>query len=206
MPITRRAALAAAAAPFLNLRAQNQADRPNILWILGDDLGPDLGCYGHPLAKTPNVDRFAAEGTRFTHCFTTAPVCSPARSAWNTGVYQTTIGAHNHRSHRKDGYRLPDGVKLISHRMQEAGYFTANVTEIAPGLRASGKTDFNFQTEKPFQGTRHRAVRRHGARQHPPRPARGQRRRGGGGRPRRAGGRVRAEAAARLGYAGGRGA
>ena len=153
MPITRRAALAAAAAPFLNLRAQNQADRPNVLWILGDDLGPDLGCYGHPLAKTPNVDRFAAEGTRFTHCFTTAPVCSPARSAWNTGVYQTTIGAHNHRSHRKDGYRLPDGVKLISDRMQEAGYFTANVTEIAPGLRASGKTDFNFQTEKPFQGT-----------------------------------------------------
>jgi arylsulfatase A-like enzyme len=153
MPLTRRAALAAAASPLLSLRAQNPADRPNILWILGDDLGPDLGCYGHPLAKTPNVDRFASEGARFTHCFTTAPVCSPARSAWNTGVYQTTLGAHNHRSHRKDGYRLPDGVKLISHRMREAGYFTANVTDIAPGLRGSGKTDFNFQVEKPFDGT-----------------------------------------------------
>lgn len=152
MPITRRAALAAAA-PFLSLGAQKQPNRPNILWILGDDVGPDLGCYGHPLAKTPNLDRVASEGTRFTHCFTTAPVCSPARSAWNTGVYQTTIGAHNHRSHRKDGYRLPDGVKLISHRMREAGYFTANVTEIAPGLRASGKTDFNFQADKPFDGT-----------------------------------------------------
>jgi arylsulfatase A-like enzyme len=153
MPLTRRAALAAAASPLLSLRAQNPADRPNILWILGDDLGPDLGCYGHPLAKTPHVDRFASEGARFTHCFTTAPVCSPARSAWNTGVYQTTLGAHNHRSHRKDGYRLPDGVKLISHRMREAGYFTANVTDIAPGLRGSGKTDFNFQVEKPFDGT-----------------------------------------------------
>jgi arylsulfatase A-like enzyme len=153
MPLTRRAALAAAASPLLSLRAQNPADRPNILWILGDDLGPDLGCYGHPLAKTPNVDRLASEGARFTHCFTTAPVCSPARSAWNTGVYQTTLGAHNHRSHRKDGYRLPDGVKLISHRMREAGYFTANVTDIAPGLRGSGKTDFNFQVEKPFDGT-----------------------------------------------------
>lgn len=153
MPLTRRSALAAAASPLLALRAQSPAERPNILWILGDDVGPDLGCYGHPLAETPNLDRFSSEGTRFTHCFTTAPVCSPARSAWNTGVYQTTIGAHNHRSHRKDGYRLPEGVKLISHRLKEAGYFTANVTQIAPGLRASGKTDFNFQVAQPFDGT-----------------------------------------------------
>ena len=150
--ISRRSALAAAAAPLLPLRGAGP-ERPNILWILGDDLGPDLGCYGHPLVKTPNVDRLAAEGTRFTHCFTTAPVCSPARSAWNTGVYQTTLGAHNHRSHRKDGYRLPEGVMLISHRMREAGYFTANVTDIAPGVRGSGKTDFNFTAERPFEGT-----------------------------------------------------
>lgn len=150
--ISRRTALAAAA-PFLSLRAQNKQDRPNILWILGDDLGPELGCYGHRLVQTPNVDRIAAEGALFTHCFTTAPVCSPARSAWNTGVYQTTIGAQNHRSHRKDGYRLPEGVRLVSHRLRDAGYFTANVTEIAVGLRASGKTDFNFQVEKPFDGT-----------------------------------------------------
>ncbi|MBM3768476.1 MAG: sulfatase, partial [Acidobacteria bacterium] len=91
MTVTRRAALAA---PFLNLRAQNKQDKPNILWILGDDLGPQLGCYGHKLVSTPNVDRIAAEGARFTHCFTTAPVCSPSRSGWNTGVYQTTTGAH----------------------------------------------------------------------------------------------------------------
>jgi len=149
--VSRRALLGAA--PFLNLRAQNKQDRPNVLWILGDDLGPQLSCYGHPLTKTPNADRIANEGVRFTHCFTTAPVCSPARSAWNTGVYQTTIGAHNHRSHRKDGYRLPEGVRLVSHRLRDAGYFTANVTELTPGLRASGKTDFNFQVEKPFDGT-----------------------------------------------------
>ncbi len=140
------------AAPFFNLRAQNQNDRPNILWILGDDLGPQLGCYGHPLVRTPNADRMASEGTRFSHCFTTAPVCSPSRSGWNTGVYQTTTGTHNHRSHRKDGYRLPQGVRLVSHWLRDAGYFTANVTDIAPGVRASGKTDFNFQTEEAFQG------------------------------------------------------
>jgi len=148
--LTRRSVLAA---PFLNLRAQNKSDRPNILWILGDDLGPQLGCYGYGLVHTPNADRIAAEGTRFSHCFTTAPVCSPSRSAWNTGVYQTTSGTHNHRSHRKDGYVLPEGIRLVSHRLQDAGYFTANVTEIAPGVRVPGKTDFNFQTEKPFQGT-----------------------------------------------------
>lgn len=146
--ITRRQALAAV--PLLTAKAQS---RPNIVWLLGDDLGPQLGCYGHPLVSTPNADKLANEGMRFTHCFTTAPVCSAARSAWNTGVYQTTTGTHNHRSHRKDGYRLPEGVRLVSHRLHDAGYFTANVTEIAPGLRASGKTDFNFTAEKPFDGT-----------------------------------------------------
>ncbi|MBM3769264.1 MAG: sulfatase, partial [Acidobacteria bacterium] len=97
--------------------------------------------------------RIAAEGARFTHCFTTAPVCSPSRSGWNTGVYQTTTGAHNHRSHRKDGYKLPEGVRLVSHRLHDAGYFTANVTDMGGGLRASGKTDFNFEHDKPFDGT-----------------------------------------------------
>ncbi|MBM3727723.1 MAG: sulfatase [Acidobacteria bacterium] len=148
--ITRRAALAA---PFLNLRAQDRKDRPNILWLLGDDLGPQLGCYGNKLVRTPNADSLAAGGARFTHCFTTAPVCSPSRSAWNTGVYQTTSGTHNHRSHRKDGYPLPAGIRLISHRLHDAGYFTANVQQPAPGVRIPGKTDFNFAAEKPFDGT-----------------------------------------------------
>jgi len=145
-------AFVAAAGP-LTAADQPAKMRPNILWILGDDLGPDLGCYGTPLVRTPNLDRLAAEGIRFTRCFTTAPVCSPSRSAWNTGVYQTSIDAQNHRSHRGDGYHLPEGVKLISQRFHEAGYFTANVTTAAPGVRASGKTDFNFQAEKPFDGT-----------------------------------------------------
>jgi arylsulfatase A-like enzyme len=127
--------------------------RPNVLWILGEDMGPWLSCYGHPLVRTPNIDRLANEGTRFTRMFTTAPVCSAARSAWNTGMYQTRIGAHNHRSHRQDGYQLPQGVQLISERFRQAGYFTANVRQIAPGVQGSGKTDFNFTAPKPFDGT-----------------------------------------------------
>jgi N-sulfoglucosamine sulfohydrolase len=139
----------AGSAPAAQLAA---GEKPNILWILGDDLGPDLACYGAPAVRTPNLDRLASEGVRYTHAFTTAPVCSPSRSALMTAMYQTSIGAHHHRSHRMDGYRLPEGVRTITDRLRERGYFTANITKIAPGLRASGKTDFNFTVEKPFDG------------------------------------------------------
>src|SRR4051812_41562983 len=91
--------------------ASRAAERPNVLWILGDDLGTELGCYGDPLVKTPNLDRLASEGIRFTNAHTTGPVCSASRSALIIGYYQTTTGAHNHRSHRKDGYKLPEGIK-----------------------------------------------------------------------------------------------
>ena len=85
-------------------------ERLNILWLVAEDFGPDLGCYGTAQVWSPNLDRLAAEGVRYTRAYTTAPVCSASRSAFMTGMYQTTIGAHNHRSHRDDGYRLPDGV------------------------------------------------------------------------------------------------
>lgn len=137
------------------------ADRPNVLWILAEDLGPQLGCYSYPLVRTPHLDRLAGEGLRFTQAHTTGPVCSASRSAFNTGLYQTSIGAHHHRSHRQDGYRLPEGVRLITDRFREAGYFTANVLEIAEGVRGAGKTDLNFTAEKPFDGT-HWSQRRTG--------------------------------------------
>jgi len=147
--ITRRRLLATVGAPAI-LRADR---RPNILWIIGDDLGAELGCYGFPLVRTPNMDRLANEGVRFTHAFTTAPVCSSSRSAFNVGMYQTTTGTHNHRSHRTDGYRLPGEARLVSERFREAGYFTANMLDIAPGVRGTGKTDFNFQAPRPFEGS-----------------------------------------------------
>ena len=87
--------------------------KPNILWLIAEDFGPHLGCYGTKEVWTPNLDQLAAEGVRYTRFFTTAPVCSPSRSAFMTGMYQTTIGAHNHRSHRDDGYKLPDGVRVL---------------------------------------------------------------------------------------------
>jgi arylsulfatase A-like enzyme len=129
------------------------AEQPNVLWITGDDLGIELGCYGFPLVDTPRIDSLASEGVRFTQAFTTAPVCSASRSAFNTGMYQTTTGTHHHRSHRQDGYRLPEGVRLITDYFREQGYFTANVIDVAPGVKGNGKTDFNFTVEKPYDGT-----------------------------------------------------
>ncbi|MBM3460068.1 MAG: sulfatase [Armatimonadetes bacterium] len=131
--------------------------RPNLLWLVAEDFGPELSCYGYPGVRTPNLDRLAAEGMRYTRFYTTAPVCSPSRSAFMTGMYQTTIGAHHHRSHRSDGYRLPAGVRLLPKRLQEAGYFTANLRELPPafGFRGAGKTDWNFSHgPRPFQGER----------------------------------------------------
>jgi arylsulfatase A-like enzyme len=141
-------------APAL-VRAQSlgSPQRPNVLWILGDDLGPQLSCYGHPIVQTPNLDRIAAGGVRFTRAHTTAPVCSSSRSAFNVGLYQIATGTHNHRSHRDDDYQLPEGARLVSERMAEAGYFTANVTEIAPGVKGTGKTDWNWKAGKGFAGT-----------------------------------------------------
>jgi N-sulfoglucosamine sulfohydrolase len=131
----------------------SQANKPpNIILMTGEDMGKQLGCYRFPQMRTPNLDKLASEGVRMDHAFTTAPVCSASRSAFMTGVYQTRIDAQHHRSHRKDGYQLPDGVKLVTHRLRERGYFTCNVKQIVPGLSGTNKTDFNFNGEKAFEG------------------------------------------------------
>src|SRR6188474_1206708 len=129
--------------------AADAAKRPNILWLIAEDFGPELGCYGTSQVSTPNLDRLAAEGVRYTRAFTTAPVCSASRSAVMTGMYQTTIGAHNHRSHRDDGYTLPGGVRVLTDWMRDAGYFTANLVSLPEpcGFSGTGKTDWNFTYE-----------------------------------------------------------
>jgi arylsulfatase A-like enzyme len=140
------------------------ADQPNILWLIAEDFGPHLGCYGEKHVATPNLDGLAAGGVRYSRFFTTAPVCSPSRSAFMTGMYQTTIGAHNHRSHRDDGYQLPGGVRVLTDWLRDAGYFTANVRELPAelGFRGSGKTDWNFTYEgQPFDSDKWRDLKEH---------------------------------------------
>lgn len=155
--ISRRACLIGSTAAFAQPGPRAMAKQPNILWILAEDISPQLACYGEPLVQTPHLDRLAAEGTRFTRAYTTAPVCSASRSALITGQYQISFGAHNHRTYDKKPLRAP--VRLVTDRLREAGYFTvlsarsANKKENRePGSKGSGKTDFNFEAKKPFDG------------------------------------------------------
>lgn len=128
--------------------ASTDASRPNIVWIVVEDASPHVGCYGETTIETPNIDALARDGIRFTQAFVTCPVCSPSRSAMVTGMYQTTLGAHNHRSQRVGGkggaakrdaesFRLP--VTSVPELFHAAGYYVTNT-----GLNKNGKTDYNF--------------------------------------------------------------
>lgn len=114
--------------PALGQTAENM---PNILWITCEDLNAFLGSYGDSQAITPNLDRLAEEGVRFTQAFATAPVCSPARSALITGIYATSMGTQHLRSE----VEIPDEVKTLPHYLREAGYYCSN----------NSKEDYNFQ-------------------------------------------------------------
>ena len=110
----------------------------------------DLGVYGAENVLTPHLDSLAQQGLRFTRVFATSPVCAPSRSAFMTGMYQTTTDTHHMRSHRDDDYRLPEGVRPITHRLQDTGYFTANITYIGDQEVGTGKLDLNFVNEGPM--------------------------------------------------------
>ncbi|MEN3939720.1 sulfatase [Prosthecobacter sp. SYSU 5D2] len=114
------------------------ADRPNILWFVVDDMSANFSSYGETLIKTPNVDRLAKEGVKFTQAYVTAPVCSTCRSAMITGMYQTTIGSHHHRSGRGElKIHLPDGVEPVPALFQKGGYYTC-IGSGLPGLDLRG--------------------------------------------------------------------
>lgn len=125
-------------------------EKPNILWIVAENIKLDLGCYGAENVLTPNIDQLAFDGMRYSKVFSTSPVCAPSRSAFMTGMYQTTTDTHNMRSHREDDYRLPEGVRPITHRLQDAGYYTANISAIDGQIVGTGKLDLNFVNEGPI--------------------------------------------------------
>jgi N-sulfoglucosamine sulfohydrolase len=124
--------------------------KPNILWLVAENIKLDLGCYGEKLVRTPNLDALAAAGVRYTRVFSTSPVCAPSRSAFMTGMYQTTTDTHHMRSHRDDDYRLPEGVRPLTHRLRDAGYTTANIKTIGDRVVGTGKLDLNFVNEGPI--------------------------------------------------------
>ena len=142
----------------------DQAFRPNILWIVAEDMSDNWSCYGESTIQTPNIDQLASEGELFENAFVTSPVCSPCRSSLITGMYQTTIGAHNHRSQKIKGkaggnesyynsFQLPENVPFLPSLFKEAGYYTIIGGESKaagadkPVPHNSGKTDYNFEWE-----------------------------------------------------------
>ena len=145
---------------LFSLLQAEAAERPNVIWIVVDDMSPNFSCYGETAIQTPHVDRLAAEGVRFTRAYATSPVCSTFRSALITGMYQTTTGTHHHRSGRgAHRITLPAGVKPVPQLFQEAGYYTC----IGSGLLdldyrsqpftdrsrgRMGKTDYNFDWKR----------------------------------------------------------
>ena len=106
---------------------------PNVLWIAAEDINPDLGCYGDPNAVTPNLDDFAKGALRYLNCWSSAPVCAPARTSLITGVYPTSTGAEHMRSLVK----MPEFMKMYPQLLREAGYYCTNCS----------KEDYNL--EKP---------------------------------------------------------
>ena len=98
--------------------ALGQADeRPNLLLFLADDMTyTDVGCFGNPDVRTPNIDRLAKQGLRLTRCYNSAPTCSPLRQSLFTGLYPVRNGVHPNHS------RVCEGVKSLPHHLRSLGY------------------------------------------------------------------------------------
>jgi arylsulfatase A len=119
----RRAFLKAATAASLTLPARADSTAPNIIVILADDLGyGDLGCYGSSI-DTPNLDRMAAEGVRFTQFDSASPVCTPSRAAWLTGRYPTRYGLPRVVDENSTN-GIPDSETTMAQMLRDAGYST----------------------------------------------------------------------------------
>jgi len=106
---------------------------PNILWISVEDMSCTLGCWGDAYARTPAIDRLAAQSVRYTRAFASAPVCSPARSCLITGLYASSLGTQRLRSE----FPIPDSVRGFPSYLRAAGYYTSN----------NVKTDYNSREE-----------------------------------------------------------
>ncbi len=127
------------------LQSVNAKEKPNFLCVVCEDISPFLGCYGDNVAITPNLDKFATEGIRYTRMYTTVGVSAPSRAALITGMYPTAIGANQMRNFTTVKAQLPEniqsyevvlptGVKCYTEYLRSAGYFCTN----------NEKTDYQF--------------------------------------------------------------
>jgi arylsulfatase len=128
----------------------NERTRPNIVFILADDLGHgDLGCYGQTKIKTPNIDRIAAEGMKFTNFYAGCSVCAPSRCTLMTGKHlgHATVRDNMQRAPGKEGqHRMAPGTVTVAQLLKKPGYSTAIVGKWGLGMpeEHSSPLDFGF--------------------------------------------------------------
>ncbi|MFK8113598.1 MAG: sulfatase [Rubripirellula sp.] len=112
---------------FLTAGTAKAADRPNVLFLICDDLNCDIGCYEHPLVKTPNIDRLAGRGVRFDQAHCQYPLCGPSRASFMTGMYADQTLIHRNAIYIRE--HIPN-VNTMSQMFRDAGYFATRVGKI----------------------------------------------------------------------------
>ncbi|HVX63325.1 MAG TPA: sulfatase [Pirellulales bacterium] len=124
---TRLALTLATLCLFSSAATAADAKRPNVLFLMSDDLNNMLGCYGDPLAKTPNIDRLAARGVRFDRAYCAFPLCGPSRNSLLTGLYPNSTGIlANAQIFRQT---IPSHVSM-PQAFRQAGYFAARIGKL----------------------------------------------------------------------------
>ncbi len=111
------------------------AERPNVLWITCEDIGPHLGCYGDAYSTSPNLDKLAGKGLRYRVAWSNAPVCAPARSTLISGMY----GPSNGSEHMRSLVPMPQGARMYPQSLREAGYYCTNNVKEDYNLQKPGK-------------------------------------------------------------------
>ena len=120
-------ALGAAGLMFPGAIGAASQSRMNVLFIAVDDLRPELGCYGHPVVKSPNIDRLARAGTLFSRAYCQQAVCNPSRASLMTGLRPDTLQVYDLPTHFRD--RKPDAVTIAQH-FKNHGYYTEGIGKI----------------------------------------------------------------------------
>jgi len=113
-----RVSVVALSLTVLSCGSQAPETRPNIVWLIADDLSPDLGCYGRSHMRTPNIDRLAEEGLRFDRVFAQSASCSPSRASFFSGRYPGSMDAGDMK------IPLDEGVELLPSMLRAAGYYS----------------------------------------------------------------------------------
>jgi arylsulfatase A len=134
--------VAALLAALLAGRASAAAQAPNVIFVLADDLGyGDVGCFGQRLIQTPNLDRLAAEGMRFTQAYAGTTVCAPSRCALMTGLHTGHCPIRGNKEIKPEGQEpMPAGTFTVAHLMKRAGYATGLIGKWGLGHPDSSST------------------------------------------------------------------